>query len=319
MARMGYGRAALPRDFRQVTSTKERRLGKAMSLYEIDVLGQGEIDPSTEEVIRPPDPTRSLVRYTADDREVFVAVRMNLALLAAAAEMPILLLQPSSPPDDLFPVGGLTAAGSVRSYELLERVCDDVVARGCPAWYLAEQHGDTGRDFYFATQAVAALDAIARAAADAAGFALTVRQVDLAEAAPTILPTELIGDLGLEPPPATSPRKTRFEFWGAAASLDELRRQLEQRGFQDLGVELALSELRVAKVVPIDGPGFQAVLQEIVPLARSLRCSYRGTETVGGHEQFALTRPLPARYAGGDGSVRGKLRRIFGKTSSSDT
>jgi hypothetical protein len=287
-----------------------------MSLYEIEVLGQGEIDPATEEVIRPPDPTRSLVRYSSDDREVFVSVRMNLPLLAAAAAMPILVVQPISRAEDLFPLGGLTAIGSARSYELLERVGADVLAQGCPAWYIAEQHGDSGRDFYFATTDLPALDGIVRNAAQAAGFTVTLQQVALAEAAPTILPTELIGELGLEPPAAMSSRKTRFEFWGAAASLEQLRRELEQLGYQDLGIEIAVGELRMAKVVPIDGPGFQAVLREIVPIARSLRCSYRGTETVDGHEQFALTRPLPSRYAGGDSGIRSKLRKIFGSPDS---
>ena len=51
------------------------------------------------------------------------------------------------------------------------------------------------------------------------------------------------------------------------------------------------------KPVPIDGPGFLSVLKEIAPLARSLGCSYRGTETIAGSDQFALNRPLPDRYA----------------------
>ena len=67
------------------------------------------------------------------------------------------------------------------------------------------------------------------------------------------------------------------------------------------------------KEVPIDGPGFHAVLKEIVPLARSLRCSYLGTETVGGFAQFALTRPLPERYAADSSTAAGIFRRIFGR------
>jgi len=67
------------------------------------------------------------------------------------------------------------------------------------------------------------------------------------------------------------------------------------------------------KQVPIDGAGFQAVLKEIVSLSRSLGCSYRGTETIEGFEQFALTRPLPERYTGGPAPTTGILRRIFGR------
>ena len=70
------------------------------------------------------------------------------------------------------------------------------------------------------------------------------------------------------------------------------------------------------KEVPIDGPGFRVVLKEIASLARSLRCSYRGTETVGGFEQFALTRPLPERYAAAPSPVAGVLRRVFGRRAS---
>ena len=59
--------------------------------------------------------------------------------------------------------------------------------------------------------------------------------------------------------------------------------------------------------------GFQAVLKEIVPLARSLGCSYLGTETIGGFSQFALTRPLPERYAADSPTCAGFFQRIFGR------
>ena len=67
------------------------------------------------------------------------------------------------------------------------------------------------------------------------------------------------------------------------------------------------------KQVPIDGPGFQGVLKEIVPLACSLGCSYRGTETVEGSEQFYLTRPLPERYAASSRPGASIFRSIFGR------
>ena len=67
------------------------------------------------------------------------------------------------------------------------------------------------------------------------------------------------------------------------------------------------------KEVPVDGAGFLAVLRDIAPLARSLRCSYRGTETIEGFDQFALTRPLPDRYASQSGPMAGMFRRIFGQ------
>ena len=37
-------------------------------------------------------------------------------------------------------------------------------------------------------------------------------------------------------------------------------------------------------------------LQELVPLSRSLGCSYLGEETLAGREQFMLTSPRPDQY-----------------------
>jgi hypothetical protein len=54
-----------------------------------------------------------------------------------------------------------------------------------------------------------------------------------------------------------------------------------------------------------------AVLKEIAPLARSLGCSYRGTETIEGSDQFALSRLPPDRYAAD--TVRGAFGWLFGK------
>ncbi|TKB10925.1 MAG: hypothetical protein E5V75_28190 [Mesorhizobium sp.] len=121
-----------------------------------------------------------------------------------------------------------------------------------------------------------------------------------------------IGDLGLEIAPDARIRPTRFEFWGAEPSLAKLRAELEKRGYRFLSIEAFSRELRMAKTVPIDGEGFAAVLKEIVPLARSLQCCYRGTETVEGHEQFLLARPLPERHI--DASRGGIFRRIFGRS-----
>ena len=67
-----------------------------------------------------------------------------------------------------------------------------------PACYLAEQHGANRRDFYFVTEDVAGLERIARAAAEALSFPLAIERRGLAEVAPIILPTEAIGELGLE-------------------------------------------------------------------------------------------------------------------------
>lgn len=147
--------------------------------------------------------------------------------------------------------------------------------------------------------------------AEALAFPLAFEQHSLAAVAPLILPAEAIGDLGLEIASNTRIRPTRFEFWGAEPSLAKLRTELEKRGYRFVSLEIVSRELRMAKNVPIDGEGFGAVLREIVPLARSLQCSYCGTETVEGHEQFLLTRPLPERYSGG--SRPGLFGRLFGR------
>jgi len=288
-----------------------------MILKQFDVRGEQISDDETEAIIRKGDPRRGFVRYRPDGSELFVHARINAALLQAAVSLPILLLKPESRESEFMPIDGLlTAMGSVRNYELLERICEDVTGAAFPACYMAEQHGKGRRDFYFVTEDVAGFERIARTAAEAFGFPLTIERYRLAEVAPIILPAEAIGDLGLEVAADARIRPTRFEFSGAQPSLARLRTELERRGYRFLGYEILGGELRMIKEVPIDGPGFRAVLKEIAPLARSLACSYRGTETVDGHDQFSLTRPLPERYAAESSTGAGLFRRIFGRKGS---
>jgi len=242
-----------------------------MILKQFDVRGEQISDDETEMIIRKGDPHRGLVRYRLDGSELFVHARINVALLQAAVSLPILLLKPESHEDELMPIDGLlTPRGSVRNYELLERICEDLTRVSFPACYIAEQHGTGRRDFYFVTEDVAGFERIARTAAEAFGFPLTIERYRLAEVAPIILPAEAIGDLGIEVAADARMRPTRFEFWGAESSLARLRMALEQRGYRFLGFEIPVRELRMIKEVPIDGPGFRAVLKEIAPLARWL-------------------------------------------------
>ena len=284
-----------------------------MILKQFDVRGEQINDDETDTMIHAGDPSRSLVRYRADGSQLLVHTRINVALLQAAVSLPILLLKPQSREDELMPRDALLAPeGSRRNYELLESICNDVTSASCPACYIAEQHGESRRDFYFVTEDVAGFERIACSAADVSGFPLTIERYRLAELAPIILPAEAIGDLGIDVAPGARMRPTRFEFWGVEPSLTRLRTALERRGYRFLGLPY-LGELQVIKEVPIDGPGFRAVLKDIVPLARSLRCQYRGTETVDGHEQFSPTRPLPERYAAEPAAGAGLFRRLFGR------
>ncbi|PBC11432.1 hypothetical protein [Mesorhizobium sp. WSM3859] len=282
-----------------------------MTLLQFPVTGEQVSNEETEEVIREAEPHRGLVRYRPDGGELFIHTRVNMALLRAAASMPILRLKITPRPNELMPRDGLlTPKGSQRNYAFLEKLCEDLVAANCPACFIAEQHGEGRRDFYFTTEEIAGFEQIAGRVAEALAFPLAVERHSLAALAPLILPTEAIGDLGLEIAADTRIRPTRFEFWGAEPSLAKLRAALEKRGYRFLGMEIVSHELRMAKDVPIDGEGFRAVLKEIVPLARSLRCSYCGTETVEGLDQFLLTRPLPERYGG---ARPGLFGRLFGR------
>jgi hypothetical protein len=273
-----------------------------MTLGAFDILGETVSDDETEEIIRAGDPRRSLIRYRPGKSDTFVSVRMNMALLRAAAAHSILHVKPRSPDDEVMQIDDLlTPGGSSRNYLFLERLCQGLAGAGFAACFLAEQHGDRRRDFYFATE-------------DASGLPLSIEQHGLADVAPIILPTEAIGDLGLQIP-AGALRATRFEFWGAESSLARLRAQLERRGYRFLSMEAYLRELRMIKDVPIDVTGFRTVLEEIVTLSRALGCSYRGTETVDGHDQFALARPLPQRYAARS-PLTGALRSVFGRKRS---
>lgn len=284
-----------------------------MTLLQFAVTGEQVSNEETEEVIREAEPHRGLVRYRPDGGELFVHTRVNMALLRAAASLPILLLKLTPRANELTPRDALlTPKGSIRNYAFLKKLCEDLATTGCPACYLAERHGEGRRDFYFTTEDVAGFEQIARMAAEAFAFPLILEQHSLAAVAPLILPAEAIGDLNLEIAPDARIRPTRFEFWGAEPALKKLCAELEKRGYRFLSFEAFSRELRMAKNVPIDGEGFSAVLREIVPLARSLQCSYCGTETVEGRDQFLLTRPLPERYAGA--SRVGLLRRIFGRS-----
>ena len=287
-----------------------------MVLKQFEVRGEQSSHDEIEENLVRDDPHRRLIRYRPDKSELFVYTRINFALLEAAVSLPILLLKPSSREDEVMRIDGLlTPPGSVRNYEFLERICEDLTSASFPACYLAEQHGAGRRDFYFVTEDAAGFERIARTAAEAFAFPIAMEQHRLAEVAPIILPAEAIGELGIEVAAHARMRPTRFEFWGAEPSLARLRAGLEGRGFRFLSLETHLKELRMIKEVPIDGPGFRALLKEIIPLARSLGCSYRGTETVAGFDQFALNRPLPERYAPDPSHGAGVLRRIFGRKS----
>lgn len=278
-----------------------------------DVRGEDVTDEVTEELIRKGDPWRSLVRYRDGRSDLFISTRINFALLKAASALPVVQLKPESRQDELMKQDGLlTPAGSRRNYRFLERIVEAVEAGAVPACYLAEQHGDCRRDFYFVTEDADSFERLVQVVAQRCDFPLTIACHSLAEVAGTLLPREAIGDLGLTVPALARVQPTRFEFWGAAPSLARLRSGLEQRGFRFLSLETYLSELRMIKDVPIDGD-FQAVLKEIVPLSRSLGCSYRGTETIDGFEQFALTRALPERYAANPPGMIGALRGIFGR------
>jgi len=283
-----------------------------MSLTQFDITGNQVSDDETGEVFRQGDPRRSVIRYRQGGSELFIHTRINMALLRQAASRPILLLKPVSRTDELTARDKLlTPEGSQRNYTFLENLCEALADAACPACYLAEQHGDGRRDFYFVTEDIDGFSRIAQAGAQDLTLPLTIEQHSLTQLAPLILVTEAIGELGLDIAPDARLQTRRFEFWGADTSLEKLRAKLEARGYRLVSLEKALRELRMSKQVAIDGPGFAAVLMDIVPLARALGCSYRGTETIEGGEQFYLTRPLPARYAAA--AQPGVLGRIFGK------
>ena len=293
-----------------------------MTLTDFDVFGDSITNETTEELIKPGDPRRSLTRFGPAGSALFVSTRLNLALLRAAVKLPILLLKPSSRADEVLKPnnpameaqGGLdllTPEGSRRNWQLLARICDEITKVPVPACYLAEQHGANRRDFYFVTEDTKALETVARTTADASSFPLIIEQLSFAEVAPVILPREAVGELGLNLDAPDRVQPTRFEFFGAEVSLEHLRARLERLDYRYISLERGIMQLRMIKTVQIDGSGFLAVLREIVPLARSLGCSYCGTETLDGFDQFALNRPLPDRYAAP--SPRKAFRSFFGR------
>ena len=126
-----------------------------MALREFDVHGEEISDEETEEIVKPGDPRRSLVRYRPDGSELFVSARINLPLLRAAVALPVLLLKPSSRDDEVLKpndpaleaAGGwdlLAPEGSRRNWGFLERICEDLAEASVPACYLADSMARTG-------------------------------------------------------------------------------------------------------------------------------------------------------------------------------
>lgn len=283
-----------------------------IQLSQFDIRGKSIVD-ETGTTVRKGDPHRSLVRYRPSAVELFVWTRINPALWGAAVGLPIVLLKPTPREGEwMDPHGLLGPNESMRNYLFLERLVETLAGRAVPACFLAEQHGDSRRDFYFVTEDWGRFEAAARDAASAFDMPITLEPHNFAHIAPTILPAEAIGALALAIPAHLRIQSTRFEFWGAEETLARLRRELERRGYRFLSFETYLRELRMIRDVPIDG-SFEAILMEIVPLARSLGCSYLGTETVDGFDQFALTRPLPERYTKVIPVSGGLMGRIFGR------
>ena len=112
-----------------------------MALLQFDVTGEQVSNDETEEVIRKAEPYRDLIRYRPDGSGLFVRVRVNMALLRAAASLPILLLKLTPRANEVTPRDALlTPRGSSRNYAFLERLCEDLVTANCPVCYIAEQH-----------------------------------------------------------------------------------------------------------------------------------------------------------------------------------
>ncbi len=257
-------------------------------------MGEGEAGPDGEEVRRG-EPRRSLVRYTAAG-EVYVSTRLNPDLWKVAIGFPVVLVKPIPHQRDVLERNGLlTPNGSVASFEFRNTLGEALAATACPASYLAHRHGGGRRDFYFAAESAEQFGKALAAASDRASMEVDVEVLSFPEAALFVLPIEWIGRLGLAVPPDENRRKTRFSFWGTEESLARLRTGLEHAGYAFSSFEMATRELRMTKVVPLDGAGFLAELRQIVPLSRSLRCSYRGEEAVE-PEVFLLTAPVPQHY-----------------------
>jgi hypothetical protein len=282
-------------------------------LGQFDIRGESIVDDETGTKVFEGDPHRGLVRYRPGAPELFVHARINLALWRVAVALPIVLLKPiPGDGEKMDPHGLLGSNESMRNFRFRARLIEVLAAREVPACYLADQHGDCRRDFYFVTEDWAGFEAAAREAAAAFDMPIALEPYTFTQVAPTILPADAIGELGLVIPAHLRVRPIRFEFWGAEETLARLRRELEGHGYRFFSFETYLRELRMIKDVPIDS-GFEAVLMEVVRLSRSLGCSYLGTETVDGFDQFALTRPLPARYAKPAPAGGGLVNRIFGR------
>lgn len=254
-------------------------------------------------VIRPADPRRSIRRYELG-MSLGVTVRLNLELLAAARNLPIVVCR-LSPPVEFPPEDRMSREDRSREGDWIKTglsffwdLPDALAAAGCSACYLADRFGPSAkRVYYFVAEQPTEFRAVAEREARAKEFEFAAFEADLRDVAPDFLPIEVVGELKLDR--VSPPRiEAGFSFTGHESSLERLRSRLESSGYAFDEAKPYLSELRMRKLVPVDPDGFLDELRKVVPLARDMGCSYRGEETVDGGGQFLLTVALPEKYRG---------------------
>jgi hypothetical protein len=253
-------------------------------------------------VLQAADPTRKIRRYEGRE-SLGVAVRMNPALLSIAKDIPLIVCR-LSPGEDLPPEARMSRDDRQREAGWIEKglsfywkLPDALEKAGVRACYLAGRFGPSARRlYYFVSEDPEGFCTVAERLARAKGFEFRGDATEMERVAQDFLPIELIDRLGLDSTTGGKRVKAGFGFTGAASSLERLQGELARHGYELDEVKPYLGELLMAKEVPVDGDGFLEELRTIVPLSRSLRCSYRGEETVDGGAQFYLTATLPERY-----------------------
>lgn len=263
------------------------------------------------------DRERKILRYDEAGQSLSLAVRLNRRLLEAAKEHPLIVFR-LSPGDEVEDGAAPEVSGRGRARDWISdglhlywRIFEKLETEDFRSCYLASAFAESlRRTHYFVSEQPERLIRIVSSAAAKKGFSLEHEQTSLGRVAADFLPIELVGQLGLHSAGGRQSVKAGFGFWGAEDNLLRLRRDLEGDGFVLDEFIPSLRELRMAKEVPVEPSAFLRILQRIVPLSRSLGCSYRGEETADGHEQFLLTSPKPGKYYPAPTSL---TRRLFGR------
>jgi hypothetical protein len=282
-------------------------------------------------VLVPQEKRVGLVRFDKQGLPIFGITRLNLELIEAAKNLPIVRVILDQPPVHRFAEKAgeptlLTPEGSVQNYLFFSNLEELLKERDCRSCFIADRHTDGRRDHYFATEDSDEFQKYVQDFASRYEFSVSFEEINLGCDPFALLPIEAIGLIGFDVPQAHRMQRVRLNFLSVEKALRHLAFQLEKRGYQTR--YLTTLGLAVEKEMSVFPEDFRDELSWVFPMARESACEFLGDETVNGREQFSILnsgpveyfsqkylRPLapePQRRPPSAASVQNRFGRIFG-------